>query len=567
VTGIAFRRILVANRGEIACRVIRTCKRLGIATVAVYSEADAQAKHVREADSAQPIGPAPARDSYLSVEKLMAAARASGADALHPGYGFLSERAELAEACAANGMVFIGPPPAAMRAMGLKDAAKALMHDAGVPVVPGYHGDDQSPARLALEAERIGWPVLIKAVAGGGGKGMRRVDAAAQFEAALAGAKREAAAAFGDDRVLVEKYLAKPRHIEVQVFGDTHGNVLHLFERDCSVQRRHQKVLEEAPAPGMDEAMRTAMTEAAVKAAQAISYVGAGTVEFIADASRGLRADAFYFMEMNTRLQVEHPVTEMVIGEDLVEWQIRVAAGEKLPRRQDKVHLSGHAVEARVYAEDPVRNFLPQPGKLLRLRPPVEVPGSVRVDTGVSEGDTVTPYYDPMIAKVIAHGATRGEALARLAGALAQYEIAGVNANVAFLKRVAEHAAFRDGDIDTGFIERHAAELLPLKGEVAPVVLALAALHLCLKGKAEEPLHLNRNGVEFAIGVRAKSVGEFVFGVAERELAVKHLGNEGDYLRAQVDGREHRAAMVESGGELTVILQGDSVRLKLGKLD
>jgi len=570
VTEPPFRRILIANRGEIACRVIRTCKRLGIETIAVYSEADAQALHVRQADSAQFIGPAAARESYLSVDKLMAAARAGGADALHPGYGFLSERAELAEACAANHITFIGPPPSAMRAMGLKDAAKALMAQAGVPVVPGYHGDEQSAVHLAAEAERIGWPVLIKAVAGGGGKGMRRVDSQGQFEAALAGAKREAATAFGDDRVLIEKYLAKPRHIEVQVFGDTHGKVIHLFERDCSVQRRHQKVLEEAPAPGMHEAMRAAMTAAAVKAAKAIGYVGAGTVEFIADASQGLRVDRFYFMEMNTRLQVEHPVTEMVLGEDLVEWQIRVAAGESLPRQQNELRLSGHAVEARVYAEDPVKNFLPSPGKLLRLRPP-EASKELRLETGVSEGDTVTPHYDPMIAKVVAHGSTRGEALTRLADALSHYEIAGVQANVAFLKRVAEHEAFKAGDVDTGFIERHSAELLPSKTFVADETLVAAALHATLANRAaDSPLFFNRNNAEFEVTVKTPPGGQpgaYVIGLSGRDMPAKIGRFEDDYLQAQIDGREYHAAITATPTDITIIHQGDSVRLRYGRLD
>jgi 3-methylcrotonyl-CoA carboxylase alpha subunit len=570
---IPFRKILVANRGEIACRVMRSCRKLGIATVAVYSDADAQSRHVREADQACRIGPAAARESYLSVARLMEAMAASGADALHPGYGFLSERAELAEACATTGVTFIGPPPSAMRAMGMKDAAKALMTQAGVPVVPGYHGTEQSPARLAAEAEGIGWPVLIKAVAGGGGKGMRRVDEASQFEAALAGAKREAAAAFGDDRVLLERYVSKPRHIEVQVFGDSLGNVIHLFERDCSVQRRHQKVLEEAPAPGMTEALRTAMTQAAITAAHAIGYVGAGTVEFIVDASRGLRADGFYFMEMNTRLQVEHPVTEMILGEDLVEWQIRVAGGARLPKLQHELQLAGHAVEARVYAEDPLRGFLPSPGRLLRLRPPAEDSG-LRVDTGVSEGDTVTPHYDPMIAKVVAHGATRDEALTRLASALSRYEIAGVQTNVAFVKRVAEHPAFRRGDVDTAFIERFKGDLLPSKTEVADTVLALAAAHLSSgmnRGtEIDASIYLNRNGVEFGIGVRRIGAGDgrdFMLGLPQREIRVRLRTMRDGYLEAMIDDVEHRAAIVSTDDDVTVIHAGDAVRLRLGRLE
>jgi acetyl-CoA carboxylase biotin carboxylase subunit len=452
-----FQTLLIANRGEIACRIARTARRMGIATVAVYSDADAGAAHVAMADRAVRIGPAPARESYLLGDAILAAARETGADAIHPGYGFLSENADFAESCAKAGIVFVGPPPAAIRAMGLKDRAKALMEKAGVAVVPGYLGDDQSPQRLAGEAGKIGYPVLVKAVAGGGGKGMRRVDAAEDFSAALESAKREAKSAFGDDRVLIEKYVSRPRHIEVQVFGDSHGNVVHLFERDCSLQRRHQKVIEEAPAPGMPDAMRKTMGEAAIKAAQAVGYVGAGTVEFIADASDGLKPDRFWFMEMNTRLQVEHPVTEAITGFDLVEWQLRVAAGEKLPATQKQIQATGHAIEARLYAEDPQNNFLPSIGVLERLH----LPEGVRVDSGVREGDEVTPYYDPMIAKVIAHDATREGAATKLAAALSGAEIAGVRTNNAFLIRALRHRDFLSGDIDTGFIARHMAELVP----------------------------------------------------------------------------------------------------------
>ncbi len=387
--------LLIANRGEIACRIIRTARKMGVATVAVYSDADAGAAHVAMADRAVRIGPAPARESYLLGDVILKAARDTGADAIHPGYGFLSENAEFAEACAKAGVVFVGPPPAAIRAMGLKDRAKALMAKAGVAVVPGYLGDDQVPEHLAKEADKIGYPVLIKAVAGGGGKGMRKVEASGDFPAALESAKRESKSSFGDDRVLIEKYVSRPRHIEVQVFADSHGEAVYLFERDCSLQRRHQKVIEEATAPGMPEAMRKAMSEAAVKAAKAVGYVGAGTVEFIADASDGLKADRFWFMEMNTRLQVEHPVTEAITGTDLVEWQLRVASGEKLPMTQKDLHIDGHAVEVRLYAEDPDNGFLPSIGTLERLR----LPKNVRVDSGVREGDAVTPFYDPMIAK------------------------------------------------------------------------------------------------------------------------------------------------------------------------
>jgi acetyl-CoA carboxylase biotin carboxylase subunit len=452
-----FSKLLIANRGEIGCRVMRTAKAMGIRTIAIYSDADANAMHVAMADEAVRIGPAPARESYLNIEAVIAAAKQTGADAIHPGYGFLSENAEFAEACAATGIVFVGPPPAAIRAMGLKDRAKALMAKAGVAVVPGYLGDNQSTEHLAKEATKIGYPVLIKAVAGGGGKGMRRVEAAADFEAALASAQREAKSAFGDDRVLIEKYVSRPRHIEVQIFADSHGNTVHLFERDCSLQRRHQKVIEEAPAPGMSTEMRGSLGATAVKAAQAVNYIGAGTVEFVADASDGLHADRIWFMEMNTRLQVEHPVTEAITGLDLVEWQLRVAAGEKLPKQQDGLHINGHAVEARLYAEDPRKGFLPSVGRLERLR----FSEDMRVDTGVREGDTVTPFYDPMIAKVIAWSETRESAVAKLARALSETQIAGVHTNAAFLVRALRNPAFVAGDIDTSFIEKHGSELLP----------------------------------------------------------------------------------------------------------
>src|SRR5580658_9140378 len=447
-----FAKILIANRGEIACRVIRTAKRMGIATVAVYSEADAGALHVAMTDEARLIGPPPARQSYLDGAAIIAAARDSGAEAVHPGYGFLSENAEFAEACAAAGLVFIGPPPAAMRAMGSKAAAKALMQQHGVPVVPGYHGDDQDPARLLAEAEAIGFPVLIKASGGGGGRGMRIVEETGAFARALDGAKREALGAFGDERVLIEKYLANPRHIEVQVFADTHGNIVHLHERDCSIQRRYQKVVEEAPAPGLKPKMRQAMGDAAVAAAKACGYVGAGTVEFIVE------KDRFYFMEMNTRLQVEHPVTEAVTNTDLVEWQLRVAAGEKFTRRQEDIALSGHAIEVRLYAENPERGFLPATGTLHRLRLPT---GHARVETGVREGDPVTPFYDPMIAKIIAWGPDRAAARARLARALAETAVLGVTTNLGFLARIVGDADFAAAKLDTGFIERRRAALLP----------------------------------------------------------------------------------------------------------
>jgi acetyl/propionyl-CoA carboxylase alpha subunit len=476
-----FKSILVANRGEIARRVFATARRMGLETIAVYSEADAGAAHVADADQAVLIGPAAARESYLMPERIIAAAKATGAEAIHPGYGFLSENADFADAVIAAGLIWIGPPSAAIRAMGLKDAAKALMQKAGVPVTPGYLGEDQAPATLAKEAARIGFPVLIKAVAGGGGKGMRKVDRSEDFDAALASCKREAASSFGDDRVLLETYVTRPRHIEVQVFGDTQGNVVHLYERDCSLQRRHQKVIEEAPAPGMDAKTRAAITEAAVKAAKAVKYVGAGTIEFIADASQGLRSDRIWFMEMNTRLQVEHPVTEMVTGLDLVEWQLRVAAGEPLPLKQKDIGLTGHAVEARLYAESPSNGFLPSTGMLEHF----ELPPTVRADTGVEEGGEVTPFYDPMIAKLIAHAETRDQALAELAEACDAVEVWPVRTNAGFLARCLETPDFIVGDLDTGFIERNLADLTAAP-EPSPAALSAAAEAATAVGKSRE---------------------------------------------------------------------------------
>ena len=468
-----FKSVLIANRGEIATRIIRTARRLGLRVIAVYSEADARALHVRMADEAHPIGPAEAARSYLNAGRIIAAAKASGADCIHPGYGFLSENADFAQTCASAGIVFVGPPPDAIRAMGLKGSAKALMEKASVPVVPGYHGEEQSLDLLRRKADEIGYPVLIKAVAGGGGKGMRKVKQPADFDAALASAQREAQAAFGDPRVLIEKYVTAPRHIEIQVFADRHGNVIHLNERDCSLQRRHQKVIEEAPAPGMSAALRAAIGAAAVKAAQAVGYVGAGTVEFIADGTGGLKQNGFWFMEMNTRLQVEHPVTEVVTGLDLVEWQFRVAAGERLPLTQERVPLKGHAVEARLYAEDPEHGFLPSTGKLLALRFP-EAQG-VRIDTGVEEGDAVTPYYDPMIAKMIAHGGSRDQALDRLADALELTVVIGPHSNAGFLAALVRAPEFRRGAFDTGFIDAHLAELGAVPQPLDKAAAALGA--------------------------------------------------------------------------------------------
>ncbi len=465
-----FNKILIANRGEIACRVAATARRMGIRTVAVYSDADASAKHVAACDEAVHIGGSAPRDSYLQWQRILQAAQATGAQAVHPGYGFLSENDAFAQACADAGLVFIGPSPAAIRAMGLKAESKQLMATAGVPLVPGYHGADQDPALLQREADSIGYPVLIKASAGGGGKGMRAVDRSDDFAAALASCQREAKNAFGDDRVLLERLLEAPRHIEIQVFADTRGHCIHLHERDCSVQRRHQKVLEEAPAPGLSDAQRSAMGEAAVRAARAIGYVGAGTVEFIAG-----QDGAFHFMDMNTRLQVEHPVTEMVTGLDLVEWQLRVAAGEALPLAQDAVPRVGHAIEARIYAEDPARDFLPATGRIHHLAWP-QASESVRIDTGVREGDAIPPWYDPMVAKLIVHGRDREEALGRLAAALDDTQVAGLATNVAFLARLVRNADFAGAVLDTGLIERHRDSLLPAPAAPSDSALVLASI-------------------------------------------------------------------------------------------
>jgi len=475
-------KLLIANRGEIACRIIRTARAMGVATVAVYSDADAKALHVRSADESVHIGPSPAAESYLVGAKIIAAAKQTGADAIHPGYGFLSENADFAQAVLDAGLIWVGPKPASIRAMGLKDAAKQLMRSAGVPVTPGYDGSDQSVERLTAEAEAIGYPVLIKAVAGGGGKGMRKVDAPADFAAALESCRREAKASFGNDEVLLEKWITSPRHIEVQVFGDSHGNVVHLFERDCSLQRRHQKVIEEAPAPGMDAATREAICAAAVRAAKAVDYEGAGTIEFIADASEGLRADRIFFMEMNTRLQVEHPVTEEITGVDLVEWQLRVASGEPLPKRQDELSINGHAIEARLYAEDPAKGFLPSTGRLECF---TRRAAGARVDTGVAEGDTVSPFYDPMIAKLVVHEANRLAAIDSLLETLADINVWPIRSNAGFLYRAANDGDFRSGSIETSFIERKGAELIP------PAIPSQEAL-----GEALHVLQWNSNNWE-----------------------------------------------------------------------
>jgi 3-methylcrotonyl-CoA carboxylase alpha subunit len=588
-----FDSVLIANRGEIAVRVARTCRRLGIRTIGVYSEADAGSMHVAACDEAHLIGPAAARDSYLNAERILETARRTGAQALHPGYGFLSENAAFAEACDASGLTFIGPPASAIRAMGSKSAAKALMEKAGVPLVPGYHGEAQDVDTLAREAQRIGLPVLIKASAGGGGKGMRIVERAGELAAAVASAKREAAAAFGDDRVLIERYLARPRHIEMQVFADTHGNAVHLFERDCSVQRRHQKVLEEAPAPGMTAARRRQMGSAAVAAARAVGYVNAGTVEFIADES-----GEFYFMEMNTRLQVEHPVTEMITGLDLVEWQLRVAVGEPLPLAQEQVAINGHAIEARIYAEDPQRDFLPAAGTIQRLRQPVPS-AHVRVDTGVREGDEIGVHYDPMIAKLIVWDADRDAAVRRLRGALADYQIVGATTNVAFLMAVTAHRAFatahrEPGLLDTGLIARYKSELLPEGRPASDATLALAVL--------SELTHIDTQAREAAVRgadpwspwnvrdgwrLNEDNYHVFAFRDAEREVAVTAHYRRSGYqldlpggsitarvepeadgrLVADLNGARLHATVVRSGRVLTVFTAGASHRLELKEFE
>ncbi|QNN76545.1 acetyl/propionyl/methylcrotonyl-CoA carboxylase subunit alpha [Pseudoxanthomonas mexicana] len=567
-----FSKILIANRGEIACRVIRTCRRLGIRTVAVYSEADADAQHVRQADEAYLIGgPRPA-DSYLRGDAVIAAAREAGAEAIHPGYGFLSENADFADAVAAAGLVFIGPSGASMRKMGSKAGAKELMAAAGVPVVPGYTGEDQSPNTLAREAARIGFPLMIKAAHGGGGKGMRVVHRLEDFIAQLESCQREAANAFGRDRVLLERYVASPRHIEIQVFADAHGHTLHLNERECSAQRRYQKVLEESPSPFLTPALRAAMGDAAVKAAQAIDYVNAGTVEFIVDPD-----GQFYFMEINTRLQVEHPVTELVTGLDLVEWQLRVAASEALPLAQDDVRQQGHAIEARLYAEDPEAGFLPGSGRLERLALPEASPG-VRIDAGVVEGDTVTIFYDPMIAKLIVHGADRMEALARLRDALARCDIAGPKSNIAFLERLVRHPAVTGGWIDTGYLDRHLDEFMPAPSLASTQQVALVAAELLWQeararaqaGDGDEPdspwaiadgwrlghagarplafAHLGQTWTALAHG----HGGRYRIELADKVHEVEDARLTGDLLGLRIHGQARRFRILRHGNRLTL---------------
>lgn len=532
-----FSSVLIANRGEIACRVIRTAQRLGMRAIAVYSEADADALHVKMADEAHLVGPADASKSYLDSKKMLKVAKAASAECIHPGYGFLSENAEFAAECEAAGIKFVGPSADAIRAMGLKDAAKKLMSGAGVPVVPGYMGDNQAGKFLELEAGKIGYPVLIKAVAGGGGKGVRRVNRSLDFLPSLEACRREAKNAFGDDRVLIEKFVEKPRHIEFQIFADSHGNAVHLFERDCSLQRRHQKVIEEAPAPGMTDEMREAMGEAAVLAARAVGYESAGTVEFIVDASGGLRPDGFYFMEMNTRLQVEHPVTELITGLDLVEHQFLVASGEPLSFVQEDLSIDGHAVETRLYAEDPLNEFLPQSGKLLDLAWPKNVPG-LRIDTGVEAGAEISPFYDPMIAKVIAHGATRGEALDRLSGGLLGTRVHGLRTNLAFLNALATNSAFRDAKLDTGFIEARWEQIVPPSWKERALVAAVLS-NLELKRLAV----LNPNPSTTPWGMEAG-------------WSMAGLGRC-DRLHMMIDGSEAIAVIEWNGGARISVETGD----------
>jgi 3-methylcrotonyl-CoA carboxylase alpha subunit len=548
-TARRFDKLLIANRGEIACRIVRTAKRMGLQTVAVFSDADRDAMHVQLADEAVLIGPAPAKDSYLHGEAVVEAAQGAGAGAIHPGYGFLSENADFAQACADAGLVFVGPSAATIHLMGSKSAAKTLMEAAGVPVVPGYHGEDQSVATLAAAADRIGYPVLVKSSAGGGGRGIRLVETAGDLAEAVAGAKREAAAAFGDDQVLIEKLIAKPRHIEVQIFGDSHGNVVSLFERECTLQRRHQKVVEEAPAIAMTAARRAEMAVAALAAAQAAGYVNAGTVEFIVDAA------AFYFIEMNTRLQVEHPVTEMITGLDLVEWQLRVALGEKLPLAQDEIRADGHAIEARIYAEDPGKGFLPATGTIRAWREPVGE--GVRVDTGVRAGDAVTPYYDALLAKLIARGGDRAQALARLNAALGEFEIAGVTTNLAFLEALLSHPQVVRGEIDTGFVERELAALTRTSPALAPLDLAAACVAVLVREQKLAPAPASpwdRSDGWSITGRRGRRLG-FRHG-AERYDAVLWYARDG--LSMQFERTNARLQFVPREGALFDLCLGDA---------
>ncbi len=586
-----FSKLLIANRGEIACRIIRTARRLGVATVAVYSDADRSALHVEMADEALYIGPSPARESYLNVEAILGAARKAGADAIHPGYGFLSENATFCASCAEQGVVFIGPPASAIEAMGSKSAAKTIMQQAGVPLVPGYHGEEQDTAHLKSAADDIGYPVLLKAVAGGGGKGMRAVDDERQFEAELAAAQREAANAFGDQAMLIEKYLQRPRHVEIQVFCDDAGNGVYLYERDCSIQRRHQKILEEAPAPGLDEDLRRRMGDTAVQAAKAIDYRGAGTVEFLLD-----RDGEFYFMEMNTRLQVEHPVTEMITGLDLVEWQLRVAAGEPLPLCQAELTLDGHAFEARIYAEDPLRDFLPATGTLSYLSTPTES-RHVRIDSGVRQGDEISVYYDPMVAKLVVWDESRPRALQRLANALAQFRIGGLTTNIDFLYNLASSAAFHRAELDTGFIERHREEIFHQRADDPGSTIPLAALYLVLAQQRDatragapgkdpwspwseangwrlnEP-HLHRYTLliqgesrEVSIEQQNRRKGRSYL-VSYDGTTVRASGElQGDLLLADLEGHRLQATIAEYEGDYSLYTTGAAIQFSLASAD
>ena len=577
-----FDKILIANRGEIACRIIKTARRLGVATVAVYSDADKNSLHVAMADEAIHIGASPSSESYLLGDRVIEAAKKTGAQAIHPGYGFLSENAEFCKLCADNNIVFIGPPVGAIEAMGSKSAAKSIMEKANVPLVPGYHGEDQNPELIRQSAEQMGYPVLLKAVAGGGGKGMRQVWSADEFDEALAAARREAKSGFGNDDMLVEKYLTQPRHVEVQVFCDQQGDGVYLFERDCSVQRRHQKVIEEAPAPNMPDGLREKMGEAALRAAQAINYVGAGTVEFLLDSD-----GSFYFMEMNTRLQVEHPVTEFITGQDLVEWQLRVAAGEALPTAQEDLSISGHAFEARVYAEDPDDDFLPQTGRLNYLQPPQEN-NYVRVDTGVVEGDEVSVYYDPMIAKLIVWDETRDKALKRMAQALSEYHVQGVKTNIPFLYNLATSPSFIAADVDTGFINKHRQEIFRQTVQDENLLLPMACVYSLLRQEQQaRELHNSHdansswNGVNswrmnasnihrcqlvianqsYDIPVEEINAGGnrgFKIKIGERTVHANGQLNGTD-LRVDIDGHQQRAVVAEHDGRVSLFHENGAV--------
>lgn len=570
-----FSKILIANRGEIACRIIQTAHSMGISCVAVYSDADKHAKHVRMADEAVHIGPAPSSESYLKSDVILKAAKDTGAEAIHPGYGFLSENAAFSAACKKAKIVFIGPSEKSITAMGLKDGAKEIMEAAGVPIVPGYQGETQDPDFLQARADEIGYPVLIKAVAGGGGKGMRLVEDPKDFKDLLGNCQREGKASFDNDHVLIEKYITKPRHIEVQVFGDTHGNAVHLFERDCSLQRRHQKVVEEAPAPGISEAKRNEMGEAAVKAAKAIDYHGAGTIEFIVDTD----THDFYFMEMNTRLQVEHPVTEYITGQDLVEWQLRVAYGEILPMEQKDLSINGHAFEVRLYAEDPANNFMPQTGKVQHFDYP-KSGKTIRIDSGIEAGDSVTSFYDPMIAKIICHADNRDKAAAKMKDILAQTTLSGLNTNQEFLHSIFEHDVFLDGDVDTGFIPRYEETLLPENYGLAEAQdIALIALHQFTNiSESQDPwskgdnwrmgtssrriLDFTNRGTHFQIPC-ATNGHDASFEFDGKKTHAKLLKKSDQNIEAIVDGKKIKASIVQHKNDLTLIHKGRVIALKL----